>query len=446
MSKKALRQAVAGVVGVSLLAATFGAREVAAAPPGSLPRLAGDLPIVGDWDGDGRDGIGVFRDGQWLLKNEVSAGGIDSSFTWGALGDVPVVGDWDGDGRDGIGVFRNGQWLLRQTPTGGDVNIQFNWGAAGDVPIVGDWDGDGRDGIGVFRNGRWFVRNNASAGSVDGEFGWGLVEDLPLAGDWDGDGRDGIAVFRKSTWLFRQTATGGSIDASALWGFPSDIPTPGDWDGNRSVGLGVRRASAWLLRNGANDGPIEAQFQWGRPSVPRDESTNTIPSTATTVLPRTTTTVPPTTTTTVPPTTVPPEPDRRPETGTIFRSEIDRNGSVDVDVVYNSSGPVNDLTLAILTPDGRRVVVYIRANTSVHLSSFPPDNYKVVYVIGRGWTAGGTFAQPLGAGELLGGFEVPAGASGRIEITINSASGNTLSVRPSCADLRRSGLPEVYCN
>jgi len=27
-------------------------------------------------------------------------------FGYGKAGDVPVVGDWDGDGTDGIGVFR----------------------------------------------------------------------------------------------------------------------------------------------------------------------------------------------------------------------------------------------------------------------------------------------------------------------------------------------------
>ena len=26
--------------------------------------------------------------------------------------DVPVVGDWDGDGKDDLGVFRNGIWYL----------------------------------------------------------------------------------------------------------------------------------------------------------------------------------------------------------------------------------------------------------------------------------------------------------------------------------------------
>ena len=30
----------------------------------------------------------------------------------GAPGDVPVAGDWNADGRDDVGVFRNGLFLL----------------------------------------------------------------------------------------------------------------------------------------------------------------------------------------------------------------------------------------------------------------------------------------------------------------------------------------------
>jgi hypothetical protein len=33
-------------------------------------------------------------------------------FNRGEGDDVPLVGDWDGDGFDTVGLYRNGAWLL----------------------------------------------------------------------------------------------------------------------------------------------------------------------------------------------------------------------------------------------------------------------------------------------------------------------------------------------
>ena len=84
--------------------------------PGTLPTLTGDLPVVGDWNGDGTDTIGVFRRGTWLLRNVNVPGPIDRSVLWGAGDDIPAAGDWDGDGTFGLGVRRVGAWLQRETP------------------------------------------------------------------------------------------------------------------------------------------------------------------------------------------------------------------------------------------------------------------------------------------------------------------------------------------
>ena len=37
---------------------------------------------------------------------------VDTKYIFGLAGDIPVVGDWNGDGRTKIGVFRNGIWYL----------------------------------------------------------------------------------------------------------------------------------------------------------------------------------------------------------------------------------------------------------------------------------------------------------------------------------------------
>src|SRR5262249_11979476 len=63
-----------------------------------------------------RSTIGVFRGGQWLL--DLNANGswdgepADRTFTFGDPDHVPVVGDWSGAGRLGVGIFKAGQWVL----------------------------------------------------------------------------------------------------------------------------------------------------------------------------------------------------------------------------------------------------------------------------------------------------------------------------------------------
>ncbi|GAG35887.1 unnamed protein product, partial [marine sediment metagenome] len=116
---------------------------------------AGDRAITGDWNGDGKSTIGVFREGIWLL--DVDGNGVwsdgDESVDYGSKNDLPVVGDFNGDGVDDVGVFRDGHWTIdsdgnRRFDATDEV---FELGQPGDVPITGDFDGDGADQIGVFR-------------------------------------------------------------------------------------------------------------------------------------------------------------------------------------------------------------------------------------------------------------------------------------------------------
>ncbi|MBK7452587.1 MAG: hypothetical protein IPJ46_02405 [Anaerolineales bacterium] len=56
-------------------------------------------------------------------------------------GDQPVTGDWDNDGMDTIGVYRNGSFYLRNSNTLGFADLVFALGNPGDMPIAGNWDG-----------------------------------------------------------------------------------------------------------------------------------------------------------------------------------------------------------------------------------------------------------------------------------------------------------------
>jgi len=54
--------------------------------------------------------------------------------TWGTTGDIPTPGDYDGDGRSDLAIFRpsNSTWFVFGS-TGGMYSQPF--GQAGDVPV-----------------------------------------------------------------------------------------------------------------------------------------------------------------------------------------------------------------------------------------------------------------------------------------------------------------------
>jgi serine protease len=196
--------------------------------------IATDLPVTGDWNGDGIDTIGVFRDGTFFLRNTNSGGNGELAVTFGAPGDQPLVGDWNGDGTDTVGYFRNGTFHLRNANTPGRVpEIVFPYGLAGDLVLAGDWDGDGIDTVGVFRpsDGTMRLRNANTAGPPDIVLSFGTAGDRPVAGDWDGDGVDTVGVYRNGFYFLRNFHTSGPADVAFSYGTTGDLPVVGDWNG-----------------------------------------------------------------------------------------------------------------------------------------------------------------------------------------------------------------------
>ena len=78
---------------------------------------------------------------QWFLRNTPSSGSADIHFTFGSPLDLPIVGDWDGDGIVTPGVVRGNTFYLRNSNTSGVADVVFTYGDPGDKVIVGDWDG-----------------------------------------------------------------------------------------------------------------------------------------------------------------------------------------------------------------------------------------------------------------------------------------------------------------
>jgi hypothetical protein len=146
--------------------------------------------LVGDWDGDGRESIGVFRPSaaRFYLRNALSSGPHDFDVLFGLPGDMPIVGDWDGDGIDTPGVFRPTarRFYLTNQMCGcrATTHIAFAYGLSMDMPVSGDWNADGRDSVGVFRPaaGMFYLRNALSSGPIEISVRYGLNGDRPLTG------------------------------------------------------------------------------------------------------------------------------------------------------------------------------------------------------------------------------------------------------------------------
>ena len=161
--------------------------------------------------------IGVFRPsvGGWYFDNGNGSWdgcGVDACFAFGIAGDVPVLGDYDGDGKADIAVYRNGDWYILRSSDGGVTSV--GWGIAQDIPVPADYDGDGKTDIAVYRNGDWFIHRSSDGGVTS--VGWGIAQDIPVPADYDGDGKTDIAVYRNGDWFILRSSDGGVT--SVGWG------------------------------------------------------------------------------------------------------------------------------------------------------------------------------------------------------------------------------------
>jgi protocatechuate 3,4-dioxygenase beta subunit len=135
------------------------------------------------------------RTAQGLLRVDL----LDHVFAYGGIGDLPLVGDFNGDGVKTIGVFRHGTWMLDTNGDGrlgpGDAIVEF--GKPGDLPVVGDWTGDGVSKLGVYRRGKFYLdtNNNHMLDVADKVIDLGILG-RPAAADFDGDGIDEIVVYQ----------------------------------------------------------------------------------------------------------------------------------------------------------------------------------------------------------------------------------------------------------
>jgi hypothetical protein len=261
-------------------------------------------------------GPAIFHNNQWYLRTTPTSGAATSTFAYGRVGDIPVMGDWNGDGTDTVGVVRTTPgpsgtevytWHLRDTNSSGGASITpFVFGTKrfvavdqlGSIPVVGDWNGDGIDTIGVVQyssdpNGpiRWELRNTNTAGAPDIVLIYSRGRDRPVVGDWNGDGTDTIGVVRQATssWLLRNSNTGGIAQINFVFGSSRfhELPVVGDWNGDGIDTPAVLRNvpvtdvqggyERWLFRNSNSSGTADGTFTYGNDALGLDPPIEFIP-------------------------------------------------------------------------------------------------------------------------------------------------------------------------
>ncbi|MGH3738951.1 MAG: FG-GAP-like repeat-containing protein [Micromonosporaceae bacterium] len=238
--------------------------------------------VAGDFDGDGRSDVAVFRDEGndrstlRMLRSDgnayPSSGVLWDSGTaccWAATRFKLVAGDFNADGRDDIAALVNAYgyydwyvngdtltwvWLSTSTTDRPGFAAPEQWGGS----LVGDWnrmkpaagdfnsdgradiayyhdEGDGRMSVHILRNdpqyklyGHWYVIDGR--GSTCGCHGADRVG--LLAGDFNGDGWDDVLVATSNTdgtwtaWVYRSVGSGAWIDLQSAerWRDVSGVP------------------------------------------------------------------------------------------------------------------------------------------------------------------------------------------------------------------------------
>ncbi|MBS1792731.1 MAG: CHRD domain-containing protein [Acidobacteria bacterium] len=208
----------------------------------------GDQAVARDYDGDGITDVAVFRRGAtasditgWYIRN--SSTGTVRIEAFGLSGDgtnsfdTPIPGDYDGDGKFDLAVYRFGlspanNFIIKRS-SDNVITYQAFGNFNSDYIVPGDYDGDGKYDLAVARTGAlttsplvWWILQSSTGTTRTQTFG--ITSDLVAQGDYDGDGRTDLAVYRpgatagsQNFYWIQQSFTNTS--ATVPWGVKGDF-------------------------------------------------------------------------------------------------------------------------------------------------------------------------------------------------------------------------------
>jgi hypothetical protein len=266
---------------ISAITGTSTEAAADAAPPRDLATIAKSLESILPTDAlaasapANADGVGLVDvdQGIWHLR---ARNGDPVSFFYGNPGDFPMMGDWNCNGTDTPGLYRqsDGYVYLRNTNTQGPADILFFFGNPGDFPLAGDFNNDGCDTVSIYRPSNQTIyvinalgKNNGGLGEADYSYVFGNPGDKPFAGDFNADGIDTVGLHRESSGFmyFRNTNTTGNADYQFYFGNPGDRLIAGNWIGAGEDYPGVFRPGnrTVYLRYANTQGNADEAYNWG---------------------------------------------------------------------------------------------------------------------------------------------------------------------------------------
>lgn len=122
------------------------------------------IDVSGDFDGDGRNDLAIYRksSSEWRIWTSGSNFTTPTVMVWGMVGDRPVAADYNGDRVTDFAVYRpsTGTWHLSLSGT--QTPLALQWGGAEDVPVPLDHDGDGKADLALIRGGGYDILLSSS--------------------------------------------------------------------------------------------------------------------------------------------------------------------------------------------------------------------------------------------------------------------------------------------